>query len=173
VNPGLDQGYREIGIRSFGRGLFVKEPVLGADLGDKRVFSVREHDLVVSNVFAWEGAVGVAAADHDGLIGSHRFMTWTPVDDVLNVRFAREYFRTPMGMAALSGASPGSAGRSRTLSVKSFKAIEMPVPRRSIQDRVAGIGAQVDRTVLRMRARDELRAALVPAARNQIFSAMS
>jgi type I restriction enzyme S subunit len=30
--------YREIGIRSHGKGLFNKEPVLGRDLGNKRIF---------------------------------------------------------------------------------------------------------------------------------------
>ena len=38
VEPG--EMYREIGIRSFGRGIFRKEPVTGASLGTKRVFEI-------------------------------------------------------------------------------------------------------------------------------------
>src|SRR5665647_607445 len=76
VEPG--KTYREIGVRSFGRGLFEKEPTSGADLGSKRVFHVHPGDLVVSNIFAWEGAVAVAQEQHEGTIGSHRFMTWVP-----------------------------------------------------------------------------------------------
>lgn len=44
--------YREIGIRSFGNGIFHKAPVLGSILGDKRVLSIAPGDLVFNNVFA-------------------------------------------------------------------------------------------------------------------------
>lgn len=128
--------YQEIGVRSFGRGLFVKPPLVGAELGDKRVFEIREGDFVVSNVFAWEGAVGVAAKEHDGLIGSHRFMTWTPRSDV-SVEYLRHYFGSEAGVSSLGKASPGSAGRNRTLSIKNFERLVAPVPERGDQDRIA------------------------------------
>src|ERR1700757_3887287 len=78
--------YREIGIRSFGQGIFHKEPVYGADLGNKRVFRVEPDDLVLSNVFAWEGAVAVASQAEVGMIGSHRFMTFVPIDGRIETR---------------------------------------------------------------------------------------
>ena len=43
----VNRVYREIGIRSFGRGIFHKEPVSGADLGAKRVFAIKPGDLVL------------------------------------------------------------------------------------------------------------------------------
>lgn len=128
--------YQEIGVRSFGRGLFIKPPLVGAELGDKRVFEIHEGDFVVSNVFAWEGAVGVATKEHDGLIGSHRFMTWTPRRDV-SVEYLRHYFGSEAGVASLGKASPGSAGRNRTLSIKNFKRLLAPLPERTDQDRIA------------------------------------
>jgi type I restriction enzyme S subunit len=70
--------YVEVGVRSFGRGIFHKEPIEGSSLGDKRVFRVEPDDLVISNVFAWEGAIAVASEDERGTIGSHRFMTSFP-----------------------------------------------------------------------------------------------
>lgn len=42
--------YEEIGVRSFGKGIFHKEPVDGASLGTKRVFRIEPGDLVISNV---------------------------------------------------------------------------------------------------------------------------
>ena len=73
--------YREVGVRSFGRGIFHKEPVVGTDLGNKRVFLIEPGDLVISNVFAWEGAIAMASETEAGMIGSHRFMTFRPRDD--------------------------------------------------------------------------------------------
>ena len=46
----------------------------------KRVFRIEPGDLVISNVFAWEGAIAVASDDEAGTIGSHRFMTFVPAD---------------------------------------------------------------------------------------------
>lgn len=147
VDPSAD--YQEIGVRSFGRGLFVKDPVTGSDIGSKRVFRVESGDLVVSNVFAWEGAVGVASGLHGGMIGSHRFMTWTPKGDV-NVDFARHYFGSELGLTALGAASPGSAGRNRTLSIANLEAVAIPQPPRAEQDRVVNHLMGLERRLARV-----------------------
>lgn len=131
-----DASYQEIGVRSFGKGLFIKDALIGAELGGKRVFYVKAGDFIVSNVFAWEGAVGVAASEHDGLIGSHRFMTWTPRGDV-SVDYLRHYFGSEAGVESLATASPGSAGRNRTLSIKNFEKVLVPLPSLFDQDRIA------------------------------------
>ncbi len=128
VDPKVDESYTEIGVRSFARGLFLKEPITGADIGAKRVFKVEPGDLVVSNIFAWEGAVAVADDRHAGTIGSHRFMTWTAnMDDAVVVPFLAHYFASEPGLAALKAASPGSAGRNRTLSIKNFEQMSLPI----------------------------------------------
>ena len=118
VNPALR--YREIGVRSFGKGIFHKEPTDGAAIGGKRVFYVMPGDLVLSNVFAWEGAVAVASEESAGCIGSHRFMTFVPIDDRLDVGWARWFFLSEPGLALIGKASPGSAGRNKTLAVKTL-----------------------------------------------------
>lgn len=164
--------YQEIGVRSFGRGLFIKDPVTGIDLRDKRVYRVEEGDLVVSNVFAWEGAVGLAGKEHDGMVGSHRFMTFTATTPSTKTAYLREYLRSSQGVAALAAASPGSAGRNRTLSISNFERIEVPVPRPESQERVANIGGRLDVLRARNARSSQLRAAVLPAARNEIFASM-
>jgi type I restriction enzyme, S subunit len=120
--------YREIGIRSHGRGLFHKEPVRGAALGDKKVFWVQPGDFVLNIVFAWEGAVGIVSEADAGMIGSHRFPTFRADAARLDTRFLLHYFRTRDGLNALLRVSPGGAGRNRTLSRKAFLNLEVPVP---------------------------------------------
>lgn len=129
--------YREIGVRSFGRGLFEKEPTNAADLGSKRVFHVHPGDLVVSNIFAWEGAVAAADVRHEGTIGSHRFMTWAPDTTGVDVQYLRHYFASDPGLQQLGQASPGSAGRNRTLSIKNFENMVIPLPELDEQRRIA------------------------------------
>lgn len=135
VDVELERSYHEIGVRSFGRGLFEKEPISGAQLGTKRVFHIHPGDLVVSNVFGWEGAVAVAGAQHEGMIGSHRFMTWAPSREV-DVSYIVHYLGSDAGLDQLRRASPGSAGRNRTLSIKNFQGISLPLPDLTEQRRI-------------------------------------
>jgi type I restriction enzyme, S subunit len=134
--------YTQVGVRSFGKGLFIKEPTTGLELGNKHVYDIHVGDLVISNIFAWEGAIGVARPEHHGLIGSHRFMTWVARSEDLSVRYAQGFFRSKPGINALGQASPGSAGRNRTLSIKGFEEILVPLPPREDQDRIV---AHLDR----------------------------
>jgi len=130
--------YAEIGVRSFGKGIFHKEPLLGADLGTKRIFSVVPGDLVVSNIFAWEGAVAVATDVDDGRVGSHRFMTWVPKrEGLVDVRYVAHFLLSEQGLDLLRRASPGSAGRNKTLGIASFENLLIPLPGFQEQQRIA------------------------------------
>lgn len=93
-----EQSYAEIGIRSFGRGTFRKDPVSGASLGNKRVYEIHPGDLLVSNVFAWEGAVAVAGPETAGRIGSHRFMTWVRTSLDVDVDYLAQFFVSERGL---------------------------------------------------------------------------
>jgi len=126
--PKLEENVTEIGIRSFGKGTFQKPPVTGADIGSKRVFYIKSGDLLFSNVFAWEGAIAVARPEDDGLIGSHRFMTCVPKEGVVHPEYLCYHFLTKAGLEDIGEASPGGAGRNRTLGVNKLAAIEVPVP---------------------------------------------
>lgn len=142
VTVDISLGYEEIGVRSFGKGIFHKEPVEGAELGDKRVFRIEPGDLVISNVFAWEGAIAVASESERGKIGSHRFMTFVARNRRIDTSWAAWYFRSEPGLELIRKASPGSAGRNKTLAVKRFEDLVIPLPPIEEQRTVA---ARLDR----------------------------
>lgn len=125
--------YVEIGVRSFGNGTFQKGPFTGATIGDKRVFTVHEGDVVFSNVFAWEGGIAVAQATDHGIIGSHRFMTCVPDPVKALPEFVCFHFLTPRGLSDVQAASPGGAGRNRTLSQKGLAKLPLPLPSLDLQ----------------------------------------
>ena len=120
--------YPELGIRSFGRGTFHKPTLDGAAVGSKRLFLIREGDLLFNIVFAWEGAVAVAGPEDDGRVGSHRFLTCVPDTNIVTTDSLRFFLLTPEGIEKLSAASPGGAGRNRTLGLKKLDLIEVPAP---------------------------------------------
>ena len=60
--------YTQIGIRSHGKGIFYKEPVTGAALGNKSVFWIEPDCFIVNIVFAWEQAIGKTTQSEVGMI---------------------------------------------------------------------------------------------------------
>lgn len=124
-----DQTYPELGIRSFGRGTFHKPALSGADVGSKRLFRIEPGDLVFSNVFAWEGAIAVASPADMGRFGSHRFITCVVDDKRANATYLKLYLTASQeGRAQVVQASPGGAGRNRTLGVEKMGQIQVPLP---------------------------------------------
>lgn len=126
INP--DKTYFEIGVRSFGRGLFEKPTFKGINLTWQQPFWMKEGDLLFSNIKAWEGAVGLIPKKYDGWVGSHRYITCLPNLEIINPEFLHYYFRTQEGVEKLSLASPGTADRNRTLNTKLLHQILVPVP---------------------------------------------
>ena len=155
----LDGTYREIGIRSHGKGLFHKAQVTGAALGDKRVFYVEPGDFVLNIVFAWEGAIGVVSDAERGMIASHRFPCFRAVEGRIDLRYLERFFHTPTGLDILGRVSPGGAGRNRTLNRTSFLQQELPLPPLPEQQRIAArvdeLAKQVDRGVMLRHESDE------------------
>jgi type I restriction enzyme S subunit len=125
--------YPELGIRSFGKGTFHKPAIKGSDIGSKRLFRIEPGDLLFSNVFAWEGAIAVAQPNDKGRLGSHRFITCTAEKNRVTADFLCYYFLTDGGLSQIRAASPGAAGRNKTLGIKKLEAIEIPVPSLALQ----------------------------------------
>jgi len=120
--------YPELGLRSFGKGTFHKPALSGTEVGSKRIFRIHAGDLVFSNVFAWEGAIAVAQPEDDGRAGSHRYITYLADPEQSTAEFLCWHFLTPRGLEDIRAASPGSAGRNRTLGLERLKQIQVPVP---------------------------------------------
>ena len=126
VDP--ESTYREIGIRSHGKGIFHKEPVRGRVIGAKRVFRVVQDALVLNIVFAWEQAVATTSNNDVGMIASHRFPMYVAKPDKCDVGYVKDFFLTQVGKLLLGVASPGGAGRNKTLGQKEFENLEIPLP---------------------------------------------
>ena len=147
VNVEPSREYREIGIRSHGKGIFHKPPVIGESLGEKRVFWVVPDALVLNIVFAWEQAVAVTSAQEAGMIASHRFPMHRPVGSACDVNFLLQYFKTPRGKVLLELASPGGAGRNKTLGQREFERLRICMPSGSEQKEIATVLATWDQAV--------------------------
>tara|TARA_R110002012_G_scaffold62590_1_gene164624 strand:+ start:4885 stop:6042 length:1158 start_codon:yes stop_codon:yes gene_type:complete len=122
------QQYPALGARSFGRGIFHKPTLNGADLTWQSLFKVEAGDLVFSNIKAWEGAFAVAGPEDHGRFGSHRYLTCVPDSRIMSPHFLWYYLQSPGGIEQVQAASPGSADRNRTLGQKRLAMIKVPTP---------------------------------------------
>lgn len=128
--------YREIGVRSHGKGIFHKEPVKGAELGNKRVFHVVPGALVINIVFAWERAIALTSEAENGFIASHRFPMFVEKEGESYLPFLKQFLLTPRGKLLLEIASPGGAGRNKTLGQEAFLKLKATVPSRDEQKKI-------------------------------------
>lgn len=124
----VDGEYPELGARSFGKGIFHKPTLIGAELDWQKLYTVHSGDLVLSNIKAWEGAIAAAGNNDHGRVGSHRYITCVPVEGVTTANFLAFYLLTQEGIEQVQAASPGSADRNRTLAMKRLEKIKVPVP---------------------------------------------
>jgi type I restriction enzyme S subunit len=170
VGIDTDKTYREVGARSFGKGLFTKPAFDGADATWQKPVWIESGDLVLSNIKAWEGAIAVAGTKHSGCIASHRYITCVPNRRLASADFLRYYFLTDEGMEKVGFASPGTADRNRTLSTTSLLKMEAPVPSLEVQHAFDTLQAKVTELKARHTVIREANAALVPAALERIFS---
>lgn len=161
--------YPELGIRSFGKGTFHKPALDFLGVGSKKLYRIEPGDLVFSNVFAWEGAIAVAQPDDADRFGSHRFITCVPRPGVATAEFLCFYFLTPEGLERIGEASPGGAGRNRTLGLN--KLAEIEVPSASYNQQVA-FGRLMQKVSLMRKARepsDRTVDALIPSILDRAF----
>lgn len=134
-----NEEYEEMGIRSFGKGTFKKPILTGKQIAKKRIYRIHEDDLVFNNVFAWEKAIAVAKKEDHGRVGSHRFITYESYKSRATSEFLCHHFLSERGIEDIRAASPGSAGRNRTLGLKKLDKILVPVPDYDEQKRFAKI----------------------------------
>lgn len=141
-----DEFYTLIGVYSFGKGIFHRDPKRGSELGDYRFFSVVPGDLVLSNIQAWEGAIAYATESDRGAIGTHRFLSYVPRDGRIDTNWARWFFLSEPGMDLIRMAAPGTTIRNRTLAIERFEALEIPLPpideQRRVASRIDAVAAQ-------------------------------
>jgi len=139
--------YRQIGIRSHAKGIFHKEPVTGESLGNKRVFNIHPNCFVVNIVFAWEHAIAKTTDDELGMIASHRFPMFKPKKNICDVDYITYFFKSPRGKCLLELASPGGAGRNKTLGQGAFAKLRLSIPPIMEQRKIAKILLTWDKAI--------------------------
>lgn len=125
INP--DDYYKKAGMYNRGRGIFLRDPIKGTEMGDSKFQRIHSDRLMISGQFAWEDAVFVTSPKDEEGVASHRYYLLKSINHDIPVEFLFGYFLSQKGFSDLKQCSHGSAGRNRPLNINELLRIEVPI----------------------------------------------
>ena len=137
--PKPNETYTGIGIRSHGKGTFLKFNEQPEKNSMDQFFVVRPNDLIVNITFAWEQAIAIVKPEDDGALASHRFPTFIFKKEIGYADFFRFFILLPRVKYMLDLISPGGAGRNRVMSKPGFLGLEFLFPGYEEQTAIARV----------------------------------
>lgn len=146
--------YLGIGLRSHGKGTFLKHDEQPEKNSMDKFYVVRPNDLIVNITFAWEQAIAIVRPEDDGALASHRFPTYTFIEEKGHPDFFRFFILQPRMKFMLEMISPGGAGRNRVMSKSDFIKLEFLLPEYKEQTAIAQVlqGADKEISLLKVKA---------------------
>lgn len=131
-----DQRYRIAGLLNGGQGFIDKGSISGAETGYATLNRIREDQVVMRKLTAWEGPISVASSAFDGAYASGEFPTFTLTEQQVP-DFFRHFCRTSRLRDAMRSRVTGSVQRRKRLNPEQLLAISAPIPDQSIQVEMA------------------------------------
>ena len=147
--------YLGIGLRSHGKGTFLKHDEQPEKNSMDKFYVVRPNDLIVNITFAWEQAIAIVRPTDDGALASHRFPTYTFIEGKGHPDFFRFFILQPRMKFMLELISPGGAGRNRVMSKSDFIKLEFQFPDFNEQTAIAKVLQAADKELQLLKARTE------------------
>lgn len=140
----VERSYPNLGIYSFGRGLFHKPPIEGMATSATSLHRVHKEQFIYSRLFAFEGAYGMVTDEFDGAYVSNEYPTFECKPECARPEFLSAYFKAPSVWKQVATGSKGLGDRRQRVQPAQVLAHEVWLPSLSWQARIAEIQTQVD-----------------------------
>ncbi|ANZ34785.1 hypothetical protein BBK82_00530 [Lentzea guizhouensis] len=128
--------YRLAGVLNAGQGLVDKNEFDGADTEYTAMNVLRENQVVMRKLTAWEGPITVVPASFDGFVASSEFPTFVLASDVFPA-WMKHVCRTPRLWAEMQSRVVGTVQRRKRLNPDQLLSVELPIPSRAEQEQAA------------------------------------
>jgi type I restriction enzyme, S subunit len=143
-----DSSYPNIGIYSFGRGVFEKPPIEGATTSARSLFQIRAKQFIYSRLFAFEGAYGLVPKAYDGSFVSNEFPSFDIDQERLCPEFLTLHFKLPSTWKALAARTVGMGDRRQRIKPDQLLRHGIPLPPLAEQRRIVAkterLAAKID-----------------------------
>ena len=132
-----DKSYQNLGIYSFGRGLFHKTPIDGALTSAKTLRKVKKGQFIYSRLFAFEGAYGMVTDDFDERFVSNEYPTFDCQPSHIRCEFLSAYFKSPLTWELMAVGSKGLGHRRQRVQPEQILGHEIWLPPMKWQNQIA------------------------------------
>jgi type I restriction enzyme S subunit len=139
-----DKSYPNLGIYSFGRGLFHKPPIDGVATSAKTLRRVKRGQFIYSRLFAFEGSYGMVSDEFDGHFVSGEYPTFDCIPGIARVEFLASYFKSSEVWKDIATGSKGLGDRRQRVQPKQVLDHVLWVPPMSWQDAIADGQRRID-----------------------------
>jgi type I restriction enzyme S subunit len=136
--------YSNLGIYSFGRGLFRKVPISGNSTSAQVLYRVGCGQFIYSRLFAFEGAYGVVTDQFDGYFVSNEYPTFVCARDRVRPEFLYAYFMSPSVWRNVAAGSKGLGHRRQRVQPDQILAYRLMLPPLPWQDRIRAVMTQTE-----------------------------
>lgn len=134
-----DKSYQNLGIYSFGRGLFRKPPIQGISTSALKLYRVRKGQFIYSRLFAFEGAYGWVSDNYDGYYVSGEYPTFDCDPVRVKAEFLYAYFKSPAIWQEVAIGSKGLGHRRQRVKAEQFLSHRLLLPPLEWQARIAEV----------------------------------
>lgn len=128
IEPAPKELYKKAGMYNRGRGIFVREPMLGENLGTSSFQWIKEKCVLISGQFGWEGATYITSEDDTDALISHRYYLLEVTSSLITPEYLWGYLMSDEGIMKLNLCSHGAAGRNKPLNIGELLNVEIPLP---------------------------------------------
>ncbi len=121
--------YPMVGVKSFGRGLFFREPVSGNNTSYKYFCKLKAEHIVMSQLFGWEGALALSSEQFANHYVSPQFPTFLCDEKNLYREYLGWFMQQKMFWEDLGSRTKGMGDRRRTLNPEALFSAKSPCHR--------------------------------------------
>jgi len=164
-----DELYPNVGIYSFGKGLFQKSPIDGTLSSAKTLYRIKAGELIYSRLFAFEGAFGLVPAEFDGYYVSNEYPTFKCDPEIVLAEFLLPYFKSPNVWRTLTGDAVGLGDRRKRIKPDVVLRQRLWLPPLHWQEEIKSVAARVDQAAIAYSGVDRELDALLPAVLDKAF----
>jgi type I restriction enzyme, S subunit len=168
-----DESYPNVGIYSFGRGLFKKPDIDGSSTSATTLYRIKAGEFIYSRLFAFEGAYACVSSEFDGHFVSNEFPAFETDPEQLDARWLASFFRSPERWAELRGRSKGLGVRRQRVPVEAVLDYEVWLPPMTAQRAMVAAIEGLEKASAARQAALQRIDALLPAALNDAFAPVS
>ncbi len=122
------EDYPQVGVKSFGVGLFAKSAISGTETTYRTFNRLYEGAVVLSQVKGWEGAVDVCGSELSGWFVSPEYRTFRCIPEEALPGYLAALVRTKWFWGRLKEATRGVGARRERTRPEQFLAIEIAMP---------------------------------------------